>query len=285
MFTRLVGAIVRAMMIVIVILTPSLLIPGSSAGSAQLVTLVALALAIVTAFEYGAKHPGLIEFRDAPPFNRIRIVALFLILFGTSVISGMSTDGSTLTMVIAALGFLVGNALDFPFSPLTIVLEQLPPGIDPTIGARLQAMAGLSVLITLISLFIFSALVRLEHWPNRNTAFNVWINLPTFDPTAGGDVVKRLNRDAHVNIIFGLFAPFIIPMVAVLGAAQLGMPVLGSPQMMVWAVTLWMFLPLSLIMRGQAMLRIARMIRARRARLVAGINVDAPRAALPSSPA
>lgn len=285
MFTRLVGAILRAILIVIVILTPSLLVPGSGAGTAQMATLVALAFAMVTAFEYGAKYPGLIEFRDAPPFNRIRIVALFLTLFGLSVITSAGTDDSTLTVVISALGFLVGRALDFPFSPMRLVLEALPPGVDAAVAFRIQAMAGLAVLVTLLSLFLFSALIRLEHWPHRGAPFNVWVNLPTFDPTAGGDVVKRLSRDGHVNIIFGLFAPFIIPVVAVMGVNQLQMPVLGSPQMMVWAVTLWMFLPLSLVMRGQAMLRIARMIRARRARLVAGVHADAPVAGLSSSPA
>lgn len=285
MFTRLVGALVRAIMIVVVILTPSLLIPGTSAEGAQMVTLVALAFAMVTAFEYGAKFPGLIEFRDAPPFNRIRVIALFLTLFGLSVISGSSHDGSTLTVVINALGFLIGRALDFPYSPLQLVLEQLPQGVDIAVAEQIQAMAGLAILITLISLFLFSALIRLEHWPNRGSAFNVWVNLPTFDPTAGGDVVKRLVRDGRVNIIFGICAPFVIPVVAVLGANQLQVPVLGVPQTTVWAITVWMFLPLSLVMRGQAMLRIARMIRARRARLIADVNSDAPRSALPSSAA
>lgn len=285
MFTRLAGAIVRAIFIVIVILTPSLLAPGSSAEGAQMVTLIALAFATITAFEYGAKYPGLIEFRDAPPFNRIRIVALFLILFGLSVISDAGADDFTLTMVITALGYLVGRALDFPYSPLRLVLEQLPEGIDPSMSIRIQAMAGLSALVTMISLFLFSALIRLEHWPHRGSSFNVWVNLPTFDPTAAGDVVKRLKRDGNVNIIFGLFAPFIIPVVAVMGANQLQMPVIGSAQMMIWAVTLWMFLPLSLVMRGQAMLRIARMIRARRARLVASVDADALPSAMRSSAA
>ena len=248
-----------------------------------MVTLVALAFALVTAFEYGAKFPGLIEFRDAPPFNRIRVIALFLTLFGLSVISSIDQNGSTLAMVITALGFLVGHVLDFPYSPLQLVLEHLPADVNPVIAAQIQAMAGLAVLVTLVSLFLFSALIRLEHWPNRGTAFNVWVNLPTFDPTAGGDVVKRLVRDGRVNIIFGVCAPFVIPVVAVMGANQLQVPVLGSPQTMVWAVTVWMFLPLSLVMRGQAMLRIARMIRARRARLVASIDTDAPGSALPSS--
>lgn len=284
MFTRLVGAIVRAVLIVIVFLTPSLLIPGTSAEGAQMVTLVALAFAMMTVFEYGAKFPGLIEFRDAPPFNRIRVIALFLTLFALSIVSGSAHDDSTLTMVVNALGFLVGRALDFPYSPLRLVLEHLPPDVGITIAAQIQAMAGLAVLITLICLFLFSALIRLEQWPNRGMAFNVWVNLPTFDPTAGGDVVKRLVRDGRVNIIFGICAPFVIPVVAVMGANQLQVPVLGEPQTTVWAITVWMFIPLSLIMRGQAMLRIARMIRARRARMIADVHADAPPSSVASSP-
>lgn len=285
MITRLVGALLRAIMIVVVILTPSLLIPGTNDEGAQMIMLVALALAMVTAFEYGAKFPGLIEFRDAPPFNRIRVIALFLTLFGLSVISVSDQDGSTLTVVVTALGFLVGRALDFPYSPLRIVIDYLPQGLDLTIAAQIQAMAGLAVLITLIGLFLFAALIRLEHWPGRGSAFNVWVNLPTFDPTAGGDVVKRLNRDGRVNVIFGICAPFVIPVVSVMGANQFQVDIVGSPHTMVWAITVWMFLPLSLIMRGQAMLRIARMIRARRARLVAGVATDSMGSSLPSSSA
>ena len=241
-----------------------------------MVTLIGLTLALFTVVEYGAKYPGLVEFRDAPPFNRIRVIALFLMLFGTSAIAGLDYDGSTMVMVVSALGFLVGRALDFAYSPLTLVLEHLPDGVNSRTAEQVQAMAGLSMLITLIALFIFSALVRLERWPNRNTAFNVWVNLPTFDPTAGGDVIKRLKRDGQVNIIFGICAPFVIPVVAVMGANQLQIPVLASSHTMVWAIVIWMFLPLSLVMRGQAMLRISSMIKARRARLVAAIETDAP---------
>jgi hypothetical protein len=274
--TRLIGALLRALMIVIVIMTPSLLTPGTSAQGAQMVTLVALACAMIVAFEYGAKFPGLIEFRDAPPFNRIRIIALFLTLFGLSVISSADQSGSTLTVVITPLGFLVGHALDFPYSPLQVVVDALPADVAPTVAAQIQAMAGLAMLITLLALFLFSALIRLEHWPHRDAPFNVWVNLPTFDPTAGGDVVRRLVRDGRVNIIFGVFAPFVIPIVAVMGASQLQVPVWEAPQTMILVVAVWMFLPLSMVMRGQAMLRIARMIRARRARLVAGVGADAP---------
>ena len=275
MLTRLAGAMVRAIFIVIVISTPSLLVPGTTLEGAQMVTLIALAFALFTMVEYGAKYPGLIEFRDAAPFNRLRIIALFLTLFGLSAIVGLESEVSTLALVVSALGFLVGRALDFPSSPLRLVMDHLPEGVNITTATQVQAMAGLAMLITLVTLFIFSALIRWERWPNRRAAFNVWINLPTFDPTTGGDVVKRLVRDGRVNIIFGVFAPFIIPVVAVMGAEQMQVQILGAPHTMVWAVTVWMFLPLSLVMRGQAMLRIAAMIRARRARMMANVATDA----------
>ncbi|WP_341863137.1 hypothetical protein [Gymnodinialimonas sp. 57CJ19] len=284
-FTRLVGALLRAIMIIIVVLTPSLLLPGTTAEGAQMATLVALAFATIILFEYGAKCPSLIEFRDAPPINRIRAVALFLMLFGLSVISGSTHDGSTFSMVVTALGYVVGQALDFPYSPLRIIVTNLPADVDPTMAAQIQAMAGLAILLTLISLFLFATLLRLGNWPNRGSSFNVWINLPTFDPTAGGDVVKRLSRDGRVNIIFGIFAPFVIPVVAVMAASQLQVSILRSPQTMVWAITIWMFLPLSLIVRGQAMLRVARMIRSRRARLMAGVDINASGSVLSSSAA
>jgi hypothetical protein len=106
--------------------------------------------------------------------------------------------------------------------------------------------------------------IRTGNWPGRDSAFNVWLNLPTFDPTAGGDVVDRLERDARVNIALGFLLPFLIP--AVLKAATSGIaPItLSAPQMMIWTMAAWSFLPASLFMRGIAMGRVAEMIREKR---------------------
>lgn len=283
MLTRLLGAVVRAIIVIVVISTPSLLIPGTTPEGAQMVMLVALAMGVFIAVEYGATYPGLVEFRDAPPFNRVRIVALFLTLFALSLVMAGQPRESTLSMVINALGLLVGQALDFPYSPLRVVIDNLPQSLDAVTEARVQAMAGLSVLVNLISLTLFSILLRMHHWPNRGSAFNVWINLPTFDPTTGGDVVARLNRDARINLILGFSTPFLIPVISVIGANQLNLDVAQSPHTLVWAVTLWMFLPLSMFMRGLAMGRVADMIRERRARLVAAVAADAPSSVSPSS--
>jgi hypothetical protein len=267
------------MIAVVVIATPSLLIPGTSPEGTQVVTLVALALGVFIGMEYAATYPGLVEFRDAPPFNRVRILTLFVTLFLLSLVANAEQgQGSSLSLVVSAFGILVAGALDFPFSPVQMIEAHLPPGLDAFTIEKIRGMTGMATLVMLISIFIFTLLIRLHQWPGRGSSFNVWINLPTFDPTTGGDVVKRLRRDSLVNIIFGVFAPFVLPVVAVVAANHIELAVLTSPHAQVWGITLWMFIPLSLLMRGLAMSRIADMIGQRRARLTAGIASDGPSA-------
>lgn len=279
MLSKLLGALLRATLVVMVVVTPSLLLPGTTEEGAQMVTLVGLALGVFVAVEYSAVYPALIEFRDAPPFNRVRILSLLVMLFVLSLVAGGAGSNSSLLLVLNALGLLLGQALEFPFSPLTVALSHLPPEAPPVPALQVKAMAGLAVFITLFALVIFSMLLRLHQWPNRAQAFNVWINLPTFDPTTGGDVVPRLVRDSRVNIILGITTAFILPVVGLTAAGHIGLQVLASPHAMVWGVALWMFLPLSMFMRGLAMARIADMIRERRARLIAAVHADAPQSA------
>jgi hypothetical protein len=262
-------------MVVVVVATPSLLLPGTTPEEAQLVVLVALTLGLFTAVEYCSVYPALIEFRDAPPFNRVRILSLLVMLVVLSLVAGGGARESSLLLVLNALGVLVGYALEFPFSPLTVVL-QTPVGDPPPLSAlQVRAMAGLAVFVSVIALAIFSLLLRLHQWPNRSQAFNVWINLPTFDPTTGGDVVRRLVRDSRVNVILGIAATFILPVIGLMAADHVGLSVLSSPTAIVWGIALWMFLPLSMFMRGLAMARIADMIAERRARLTATLEGDA----------
>jgi hypothetical protein len=228
--------------------------------------------------EYAATYPGLVEFRDAPPFNRVRILTLFAMLFLLSlVVSASPGEGSSLALIVNAFGLLVATAR-FPVQPGAD--DRLAPasGLDPFAVNQIKAMAGIATLVMLFSIFCFALLIRLNQWPNRGSSFNVWINLPTFDPTTGGDVVKRLRRDSLVNVILGVFAPFVLPVVAVVAANHIEINVLSSPHALVWGITLWMFIPLSMLMRGLAMSRVADMIGQRRARLTASVHpTDPPR--------
>ncbi|MEO0915277.1 MAG: hypothetical protein AAFY59_20190, partial [Pseudomonadota bacterium] len=72
MFSRLIGALVRAGLVLIVIASPSLLLPDVSLASQEISLILGGVIAAFTLFEYASTHPGLIDFRFAPPYNRIR---------------------------------------------------------------------------------------------------------------------------------------------------------------------------------------------------------------------
>lgn len=262
--SRLAGAATRAVLVMIVIATPTILLTDVRPDSQQMVALVALFAGALTFVEYKAIYPGLFEFRDAPPFNRIRFLMLFATVFCLSAIERGRTDPSTMTELIHAVGALIGLSMDFPYSPVRLATLMMASGATEAQVAAVRTAAGMSYLISLVSLAVFAIQLRLGAWPRRDIPFNVWVNLPIFDPTSGGDVVARLTRDARVNIALGFLLPFLTP--AVVGIASVGFQPLEltSSQTLIWTMTAWAFLPASLFMRGIAMGRVADMIADRR---------------------
>ncbi len=264
----------RGFLVALMIATPALVVPGVSIDSSQATVLVALLAAFLTFVEYNSSSPSIVEFRDAGPFNRLRFVALFLTVFLLSVICRGKTDPTLLTGALSSIGTIIGNSIDFPFSPVRLVVLMLPADADAEIVQSVRTAAGLSYLISLTAMAVFLFLVRVLGWPSRNGSFNVWVNLPLFDPTAGGDVLYRLNRDARINIALGFLLPFLIPAVVKMAADLLNPITLENPQTLIWTMSAWAFLPASMIMRGIAMQRIAEMIRDQRKRAYASAEGD-----------
>ncbi|MEL7460299.1 MAG: hypothetical protein AAGJ39_05000 [Pseudomonadota bacterium] len=266
MIARLTGAVLRAILVVMVIATPALMLPGTTEDVAQIVTLVALFAAALTIFEYASSYPGLVEFRDAPPFNRIRYFSLFVTVFLLATMARGQVEPTNLTMLVEAIGRLIGHVIDFPYSPVRLVVLMLPADATVAQIELVRASAGLAYLISLVTLALFLIVQRLIRWPLGSGSFNVWVNLPTFDPTAGGDVVERLARDARFNIALGFLLPFVMPAVVNAAASLFGAVSLDNPHTLIWTVAAWAFLPASLFMRGIAMGRISVMIREKRKR-------------------
>ncbi|MEO1640663.1 MAG: hypothetical protein AAFU41_15585 [Pseudomonadota bacterium] len=246
------------------IVMPYALLPSAANENTQIIPLVAIFGALFTIVEYSSNSPSLVEFRDAPPFNRVRFSALFATVLCLSVIFRGEDAPSQITMMFQQSGSQIGETIDFPYSPVRLMVLMMPDGTDPQVLERLRDAAGLAYLVSVFSVIWFVILLRLYRWPRRTGKFNVWINLPTFDPTAGGDVVKRLQRDGRVNIILGFLLPFIVPAVVKLVAA-LGTPInLDNTQTLIWTVSAWAFLPASILMRGVALSRVAQMIQSQR---------------------
>jgi len=266
---RLSGAATRGFLVALVIATPALILPGVASDSTQITVLIALLAAFLTFVEYNSTAPSIVEFRDAAPFNRLRFVALFgTVLLLTMIYKG-KTDPTALTGALTSIGTIVGNAIDFPFSPVRLTVLMLPEDADPEIIRSVRTAAGISYLASLVAMTVFIIMVRVFGWPARKGGFNVWVNLPLFDPTAGGDVLLRLQRDARINIAFGFLLPFIIPALVKVAADMLNPVTLDNPQTLIWTMSAWAFLPASMIMRGIAMHRIAEMIEDQRRRVYA----------------
>lgn len=263
------GAATRGLLVALLIATPAFLLPGTGADASQFTVLIALIAGLLTFAEYNSTLPSIVEFRDAPPFNRIRFLSLFFTVFVLSAIIKGQTAPTSLTAGLTSLGTIIGNGLDFPYSPVRLLVLMLPEDAGSTQVHLVRTAAGLSYLISLLALGTFIIVVRVLNWPARKGAFNVWVNLPLFDPTAGGDVLYRLQRDARLNIAMGILLPFVIPAV-VKAAAYLVDPIsLQNPGTLIWTISAWAFLPASIIMRGIAMAKVAEMIEDKRRRVYA----------------
>jgi hypothetical protein len=270
---RVTSAFLRAFLVALLLVTPALLAPNASADSAQVVMLLALLGSGFVFMEYASAYPSVIEFRYAPPFNRLRFGFLFMAVIGTAFIA-RGSEGD-LARLFTALGGISAQALDFPFSPVRLMTLAVPAEATDAFYQNVRLASGLAYVLSLIMVAVFLVLVRVLGWPASNGAFNVWLNLPLFDPTAGGDVVTRLVRDARINYSLGFLLPFLIPAIAKSAAGMIDLAALQDPQTMIWTIAIWAFFPAMLITRGLAMSRIAEMIETKRRRAYARADADA----------
>lgn len=269
------SAVARGILVATLIMTPALVLPGLASDSTQVVLLVALLAAVLTFVEYNSAFPSIVEFRDAAPFNRLRFASLFATVFLLSAILKGMTSPTLLTTALTSIGTIIGNAIDFPYSPVRLVVLMLPEDASYETVSFVRTAAGLAYMISLIAMTAFLILVRVLNWPARSGAFNVWVNLPLFDPTAGGDVLERLQRDARINIALGFLLPFLVPAMVKLASDLLDPISLQNPQTLIWTISAWAFLPASIIMRGIAMGKIADMIEEKRKRTYAEVGLQA----------
>lgn len=264
--SRLTGALLRAFMVVSMIALPSLALAGTTSDTAQIAALVCIVAGVFTFVEYNSASPSLVEFRDAPPFNRVRFFGLFATVFALTLIAKGKTEPTTMTALFELLGASLSQVIDFPYSPVRLVVLMLPSDAPDSLINDVRIASGLSYFVSLMSLAIFVIAMRLTRWPSQKGGFNVWVNLPTFDPTAGGDVVERLERDGQLNLILGFLLPFLIPAFVKLASDVFNPISLADSHTLIWMMTAWAFIPASLIMRGIAMLRVAGMIAEQRER-------------------
>lgn len=241
-----------------------MLLPVSATESPEIVAFLAILAAALTFAEYFSNYPSFVEFREAPPLNRMRFVAALAIVGLLSLLVRHPISPTGLTALVETMGTRLGEVLDFAYSPVQLTLLMLPVDTPMAILDNIRSAAAVAYVVAGLAVLGFVLAIRLGNWPIANGAFNVWINLPLFDPTTGGDVVTRLQRDARINIILGILLPFAIPATIKLSSGLIEVSQLTAPQMLIWLIATWAFVPASMIMRGMAMLRVAELIAQKR---------------------
>lgn len=260
------GAALRAFLVALLVILPAVMLPGTPPETAQVMILLALFAGGLIFAEYSSAYPGLIEFRFAAPFNRTRFLLLSLMAVLLALLLRQQSDPAALPQLVLALAMSCAQLLDFTLSPVELLARALPESLPAAHLELVRQGAALALVLGITTVLGFVAAIRLNVWPMGHGPFNVWINLPTFDPTAGSDVVLRLLRHARINIALGVVLPFLFP-VLVMASGLLVQPLtFETPMGFVWGIVLWAFVPVSMVMRGVAMIRVARMIRANRRR-------------------
>jgi hypothetical protein len=258
-------AILRAFLVASLIALPALMLPGADPEMAQMIALVGLLVGGLVFAEYRSSYPSFIEFRSAPPYNRMRFAMGFAIVAGVTVVCAGKAG---------PLAAALGTALDFPFSPVRLMLLVLPADAPAADAAVIRTAAALAYALSLGAVCLFVPILRLVDWPLRNGAFNVWVNLPMFDPTAGGDILRRMKREAHVNVALGFLMPFLVPALLLVAPSGPSLLRLEEPQTVTWVIALWGILPAGLIMRGIALIRISDLIAEKRRRAYRQANLS-----------
>ena len=258
---RLLGAIFRALWVVVVAAIPSLLLPSASQGAVEFALIIGAIIGMFTFFEYGSSTPGFVDFRYAPPYNRFRAFTIAMqVVTITLVCRAVELGLSDSTLVDWAQQ--AAQLFDFQYSPVSMAIDNIlsDSRFSDTTAILLVYSITTSFVVGVGMTLAFSLILWVFGWPRDRENFNLWENLPTFQPSDGGSITKRLRRDAYFNVLLGVALIYALPFIPTYGFEWLTVDIFENNQVMVWAATLWVFIATSLIARASAMLKIARIL-------------------------
>lgn len=267
--SRTTGAFWRAVLVGATVAAPTLVLPDSLSIAPEFTMLLAAVATVFTFCEYNTNFPSMLEFRDAPPFNRLRFGLFFAIVVAMTLIVMHWPDTGRSSGVMLDICGAIGRFLDFPYSPIRLLVLVLPADANAEVVNSVRMAGATTYLIGAAAIILFAVIIRQSDWPIGKGEFNVWTNLPLFDPTIRGDVVDRLYNEARNYITVGILLPFVIPGLLRVASPLVDPMAIADPHVLIWTIYAWAFLPACLIMRGLAVARIAGLIAQKRRRTYA----------------
>lgn len=257
MFLRLIGAILRAVLVLLVVAAPAFLLPSTSVASQEISLIIGGIAAAFTLFEYASSHPGLIDFRFAPPYNRVRFIALATQVFALVFLCRATVGADSFSPEMIELADRAVAVMSFPYSPVEIATSMIAADEDTLLTELVRRTAAICFFITFPTLAAFAVLLWVLRWPVGRRDFNLWVNLPTFEPGYGRDVERRLRRDGVINILGGLAFLYLLPVIISRASGWFEPSVLLNYQPLVWGATFWSFASGTLVIRGASILKVS----------------------------
>jgi len=254
------GSALRALLVMLVFIAPFLSSPVAEPAGSVVYYVLAVCIGAFVGLEYLHKYPSLVEFRYAPPYNRLRFIWFAFVVAISVLLLQNPPELGAITAFIRPVGTILGHLLDFPYSPVDAILSTAPLGTSSQTLDAIRASVGVGLTGALLSSAYFLLMVKVSEWPKNSGQFNVWTNLPLIDPVSGENIVDTIQRKAKVNIMIGILAPYGISVILIV-LRSLGIELLAAgTQVIVWMMVAYSFVPLHAVMRGIALWRIAQLI-------------------------
>ncbi|MDF2231390.1 hypothetical protein P2H44_02375 [Albimonas sp. CAU 1670] len=252
-------AALRAILVTLVAALPALALAGGPGGEQSRTAglLLAAAAGLYVLVEYGARTPALIDFRFAPPINRLRFALAALTLVATTACVAFAGQPGPLGATFARFG----AAMDFAFSPVRMAADIFTRASAPAPDPSVEYAAATAFCVALTCAVAFGAAIWFGPWPRLSERLNLLVNLPTSDIEDDGRGARRLTLMGAQVLATAAGSLFAMLVVGGFAVALLSPDLEISPLALVWSATIWAGAPGTMVLRGVALLKLAQRLR------------------------
>jgi hypothetical protein len=255
-FFRLTGAALRAVCVAMIVILPTLILPGTTQSAMEFTRIIATIVAIIVIYEYGFLSPSIIEFRFSSPYNRIRFMMLFAFSYLPAYLISINIDGLVLSGVLETFAHNGFALMDFPYSPVSIVADRLSVNNSDLKDTISNAIA-INIMIGFASLLAFSLAIFSNLWRFGSEGFNVWRNLPTYLSYDADSLQQRLRNSAFIGTVIALLIPLFGPTACDIMITLFANDGSLDAITISWVIAIWTLLPVFYLMRSIAFLKLA----------------------------
>ena len=142
---------------------PSIVLITGKSDESSITLIAALIAGALICLEYLNTYPSMLEFRDAAPYNRIRYLSALIAIISVITLFRDAHHADNSNTMLMAIGTIIGQGLDFPYSPIRLIILTLLLDVSNTIVDAARLSAGVTFVISILTFagfFLFTRLSR-----------------------------------------------------------------------------------------------------------------------------